>query len=97
MNINNWAPSHMRMNGFNKGAVELGVRNMMLREGSVLRVIGMGSIVHRVRRSSARKHPFCRNVVDAHSQGQWVAKKNKDGTARVDFEITSNEVQDMWD
>ncbi|KAI0827702.1 hypothetical protein BC628DRAFT_1409623 [Trametes gibbosa] len=76
MNINNWAPSHVRMNGFDKGAIEVGVRSMMLREGSVLRVIGMGSIVHR---------------------GQWVAKKEQDGTARVDFEITSNEVQDMWD
>lgn len=47
MNINNWA--HIRMESLEKTAVEKSVRNMMLREGSVLRVVGMGSTVYRVR------------------------------------------------
>lgn len=47
MNINNWA--HIRMENLEKTAIEKTVKNMMLRPGSVLRVVGMGSIVYRVR------------------------------------------------
>ncbi|KAI0669401.1 hypothetical protein C8Q78DRAFT_977327 [Trametes maxima] len=73
MNINNWIPSKKPQAN---EAVETVVRNMMLREGSVLRVIGMGSVVYR---------------------GQWVCKKAEEGPNTVEFEITSNIVQDMWD
>ncbi|KAI0644958.1 hypothetical protein C8Q79DRAFT_742834 [Trametes meyenii] len=73
MNINNWIPSKKPKAN---EAVETVVRDMMLREGSVLRVIGMGSVVYR---------------------GQWVCKKAEEGPNRVEFEITSNVVQDMWD
>ncbi|KAI8978244.1 hypothetical protein BD414DRAFT_495012 [Trametes punicea] len=48
MNINNWLPSHVRKDDFQNTAIESAVRNMMLREGSVLRLIAMSSVVYRV-------------------------------------------------
>ncbi|KAI0629697.1 hypothetical protein C8Q77DRAFT_302534 [Trametes polyzona] len=76
ININNWTPSHVHPEGARKAAIEQAVRNMMLREGSVLRVIAMGSSIYR---------------------GQWVCKKAEDGSSYLEFEITTNVVQDKWD
>ncbi|KAI0330444.1 hypothetical protein GY45DRAFT_1353997 [Cubamyces sp. BRFM 1775] len=76
LNLHDWSPTHVRLEGFHNANVEVAVRNMMLREGAALRVVGIGSIVYR---------------------GQWVYKKTEDGSEKVEFEITSNVIKDVWD
>ncbi|OSC98437.1 hypothetical protein PYCCODRAFT_1439306 [Trametes coccinea BRFM310] len=73
MNLNSWLPSHVRVDQAQNAVIASGVRRMMLREGSVLRLIGMGSIIYR---------------------GGWVYNKAED---KVEFEVTSNVIQDSWD
>ncbi|CDO72587.1 hypothetical protein BN946_scf184985.g6 [Trametes cinnabarina] len=73
MNLNNWLPSHARVDQSQNTAIGSAIRRMMEREGSVLRVIGMGSVVYR---------------------GVWAYKTAED---KVEFEITSNVIQDNWD
>ncbi|KAI0352044.1 hypothetical protein OH77DRAFT_1461163 [Trametes cingulata] len=46
LNFNNWNPAHMRRANLLDNSVQTTVRNMMLREGSVLRVVGMGSTIY---------------------------------------------------
>ncbi|KAI0764407.1 hypothetical protein BD413DRAFT_482654 [Trametes elegans] len=47
MNINDWVSSHTRLEGTQNMAIQNTVRNMMLREGSVLRLVGMGAFLYR--------------------------------------------------
>ncbi|KAJ8490148.1 hypothetical protein ONZ51_g2474 [Trametes cubensis] len=76
LNLHDWRPTHVRLAGLNNANIEVAVRNMMLREGAALRLVGIGSIVYR---------------------GQWIYKKAEDGSDKVEFEITSNVIKDVWD
>ena len=48
LNLHDWRPTHVRLEGLNNANIEVAVRNMMLREGAALRLVGIGSIVYRV-------------------------------------------------
>ncbi|KAI0366753.1 hypothetical protein BV20DRAFT_1001875 [Pilatotrama ljubarskyi] len=76
LQFSNWSPTHMSRDRFLNYNVQSAVRTMMLRDGSALRVVGIGSIIY---------------------QGQWVYRKAEDGTNRIEFEITSNVMNDKWD
>ncbi len=49
INLNNWMQSHKNKEFAASDEVQEGVRKSMLRPGSVLRVIGIGCMVYRVR------------------------------------------------
>ena len=73
------------------------VRRAMLRQDSVLRVIGIGFVVYQVRMRPSSRPVAWKGLKLISSQGRWVHKKTEDGSAAVDFEIVSNVVEDLSD
>ena len=69
-----------------------GVRQSMLRQGSVLRLIGIGFVIYRVRVPcpNISLGPVLTDTMLV--QGRWAYKKAEDGTSTVEFEIVSNVV-----
>ena len=94
VNVNNRSSWKSSIRREEYESITTAVRNMMLREGSVLRVIGIGTRIYRVRSNCASAADAALMIV---TQGKWVYKKGEDGTNRVEFDIASDIVQGLWD
>ena len=91
-NRNNWK-SAVRRDEID--SITAAVRNMMLREGSVLRVVGIGTRIYRVSGLCIQDR---RCISSPVLQGRWVHQKDEDGANHIEFEIVSNVVKEgQWD